>query len=117
MPLFVHDQLEFGDQTAWHIYLHEHWFEHSQFVDIAAAQTPVILIPPYDFTSWRNTDDIARKWLVTHESVHAQLRSITGVGGVDLSDVDLGKEDQFYQWIGAHRAEHANLRAAFGITT
>jgi len=54
---------------------------------------------------------------VTHESVHAQLRSITGVGGVDLSDVDLGKEDQFYQWIGAHRAEHANLRAAFGITT
>ena len=117
MSLFFHDQLLFGDETAWAQYLQEHWYEHSEFVNIAAAQMPPILLPAYDLTSWRNTTDFARNWLITHESVHEQLRQVSGVAGVNLADVDLGKESEFYIWIDAHREEHARLRAAFGITT
>jgi len=117
VPIFFHDQLLFGDETAWAQYLQEHWYEHSEFVNIAAAQMPPILLPAYDLTSWRNTTDFARNWLITHENVHQQLRQVSGVAGVNLADVDLGKESEFYIWIDAHRTEHARLRSAFGITT
>lgn len=118
MPLFFHDQFLFRDEPAFAQYRQEHWYEHVQFVQIAQAHTPTpILVPDYDLTSWQNTTEFARSWLTTHESVHEILRGLTGVSGTNLADVDLGKEDEFYQWIDAHRSEHAQLRHAFGITT
>jgi hypothetical protein len=85
-------------------------------VQIAQAQATPILIPDYDLTSWNNSKSFARIWLVTHESVHEQLRSITGVSGINLADVNLDNEEEFYTWLDAHRNEHALLRRAFGIT-
>jgi hypothetical protein len=117
MPLFFHDQFLFGDQAAFAQYRQEHWYEHIQFVQIAQAQTVPILIPDYDLTSWQDSTEFVRNWLVTHESLHEDLRSITGVSGVNLADVDFSKEAEFYTWLDAHRTEHAQLRTAFGITT
>lgn len=118
MPLFFHDQLLFGDEAAFAQYRQEHWYEHNQFVAIAQAATPLpLLVPAYDLSSWENTTAFARTWLVTHESVHEILRGLTGVNGVNLADVNLGDEAEFYYWIDAHRNEHDQLRAAFGITT
>lgn len=118
MPLFFHDQFLFGDQPAFAQYRQEHWYEHVQFVQIAQKHAPTpISVPDYDLTSWQNTTDFARIWLDTHENVHAILRGITGVSGVNLADVNFGNEAEFYQWIDAHRNEHVALRQAFGITT
>jgi hypothetical protein len=113
----VHDQFLFGDDAGFGQWRQEHWLEHIQFVQIAQAQTTPILIPDYDLTSWQNTRSFARNWLVTHESLHEDLRNITGVSGINLADVDLSKEDEFYTWLDAHADEHAQLRTAFGITT
>ena len=117
MPIFFHDQFLFGDDAAFGQYRQEHWLEHVQFVQIAQQQATPILIPDYDLTSWQNDQRFERFWLTTHESVHERLRQITGVGGVNLADVDLSNEGEFYTWIDAHRDEHAALRKAFGITT
>jgi hypothetical protein len=116
MPVFFHDTFLFGDDAAFAQYRQEHWYEHIQFVQIAQALATPILIPDYDLTSWRNTTSFARNWLVTHETLHEDLRNITGVSGINLADVDFSKEDEFYSWLDAHRTEHAQLRTAFGIT-
>jgi hypothetical protein len=117
VPIFAHDQFLFGDQEAFALYRVEHWYEHIQFVQIGQAQMPTpILIPDYDLGSWHDSTAFARNWLVTHESLHELLRGITGVSGVNLADVDLSNESEFYTWLDAHRIEHAQLRTAFGIT-
>jgi hypothetical protein len=116
MPIFFHDQFLFGDETAFAQYRQEHWLEHIQFVQIGQAQTPTpVLIPDYDLTSWDKRQSFVRNWLVTHEDVHEVLRSVTGVSGINLADVDLDNETEFYTWTDAHRDEHALLRRAFGI--
>ena len=86
-------------------------------MQIGQKNTPVILIPDYDLTSWDNSQSYATNWLTTHETVHEILRYYTGVAGINLADVNLSKEDEFYEWIDAHRNEHVALRKAFGITT
>jgi hypothetical protein len=117
MPIFFHDQFLFGDLEGFAQYREEHWLEHVQMVQIAQAHSPAILIPGYDLTSWDDQEAFVRRWLTTHEDVHASLRFATGVSGVNLADVDLSKEEEFYTWIDQHRFEHAALRTAFGITT
>lgn len=117
MPLFFHDICLFGDPAGFAQYRQEHWYEHVQFVQIGQAASPVKLIPDYDLTSWLDDDSFKRAWLTTHESVHENLRYLTGVGGINLADVNLDNETEWYQWLDAHRVEHAQLRQAFGITT
>jgi len=117
MPIFFHDQFLFGDEAGFAQYRQEHWYEHLQFVQIGQAHHPELIIPDYDFTSWDNSQSFATNWLTTHEAVHEVLRSLTGVAGINLADVNLTNEDEFYEWIDAHRNEHAALRKAFGITT
>ena len=117
MPVFFHDQFLFGDEAGFAQFRQEHWYEHIQFVQIGQAQATPIFIPDYDLTSWDDSLAFATNWLTTHESVHEVLRFYTGVTGINLADVNLANEDEFYEWIDAHRNEHASLRAAFGITT
>lgn len=117
MPLFFHDTCLFGDEAGWGQLLQEHQYEHSQFVQIGRAQTPVVFVPDYDLASWQASPNFARNWLTSHFEVHQFLRSATGVSGVNLADVDLSKEDEFYEWLDDHRNEHAELRIALGITS
>jgi hypothetical protein len=37
------------------------------------------------------------------------------VGGVDYSEFDLSKPDDFYNFTGYHATEHAAIRAVLGI--
>jgi hypothetical protein len=106
----------FGDQVGFSILLQEHAYEHVQFVQKGQAAAPERLIPDYDLASWENTKPFALDWLNTHETVHGLLREWTGVSGINLADVDLSKEDEFYQWLDAHRVEHIALRHALGIS-
>lgn len=117
MAIFTHDEFLYGDQVAFAQYRQEHWLEHVQFVQIGLAQTPTpVLIVDYDLTSWSDDEFFVRNWLNTHEQVHERLRQLTGVTGINLADVNLKSENEFYTWIDAHRNEHALLRQAFGVT-
>lgn len=117
MPIFFHDTCLFGDEEGFGVYRQEHAYEHVQFVQMAQKGTPSqFVLPDYDLSTWQNSTEFARNWLTTHETVHEQLRYWTGVSGINLADVDLSKEDEWYQWLDAHRSEHVALRSALGIT-
>ena len=94
----------------------EHQYEHTQFVSVFQGQPTPIDLPDYDFTSWEETPQFRTNWLISHEAIHEQLRVLTGVTGVNLADVDLTKEDEFYDWLDDHRSEHAEIRSALGIS-
>jgi len=113
--LFNHDQIAFGDAAGFGIWRLEHAYEHTEFVQVLAGLSPPVFASDYPFFDWLADKGFQTTWLDTHQSVHDFLRSVTGVGGVDLSNVDFDDQQQWYDWHGAHATEHAQLRAAFGI--
>jgi hypothetical protein len=116
MPLFFHDIYVFGDQDAAAVWRQEHQYEHTQFVTLFQGQPNPVDLPDYDLTSWQEDPAFRTMWLTAHESVHELLRDLTGVTGVNLADVDLTQEDEFYDWLDDHSTEHAEIRTALGIT-
>jgi hypothetical protein len=116
MPQFAPDLANFNDLAGYGAYDIGHAREHLQFVQVLAQQTPAILIPNFDFLQFLTAGQARRGVLDTHQNAHALLRQVTGVQGVDLSQVDLDKQDEFYDWLGTHQTEHAQIRQALGIT-
>jgi hypothetical protein len=117
MALFFHTTVMKDDDAGWGQWLQEHQYEHTQFIQLGQAMPTPVLWPDYDLASWEKSQRFQRFWLNTHNSIHQQLRAQFGLTGLNLADVDLNKEREFYEWLEAHAQEHANLRAAFGITT
>lgn len=116
MALFFHDIYLFGDPSGAAVWRREHQAEHTQFVQIFLAQASPKPVDDFDFMSWQDdSKPFLAFWLNSHETVHEQLRALTGVSGVDLSEVDLTKPDEFYEWLDVHRSEHILLRTAMGL--
>jgi hypothetical protein len=116
MPIFVYTTLLPNDPAAFSIWLQQHYLEHRQFVETFQGLTPIVYIPDYNFALWGEERKVVTSWLEAHQATHEQLRLQTGVEGIDLADVDLSKEDQFFVWMDSHAEEHALLRTALGIT-
>lgn len=114
---FFHTEFLFKDDEGFGIWRLEHANEHTKFVQVGMTASPVRLIPDYDLSSWSDASFAVRNWLTTHENVHELLRGWTGVSGINLADVDLSKEDEFYDWLDAHAAEHTQIRQVLGINT
>lgn len=117
MPIFFHDTVLPKDPIGFSIWLQEHYLEHVQFVTLFQQQTPPIFIPDYNFALWDDDPKVVSSWLEAHEASHVALRTNTGVSGIDLADVDLTKEDEWYTWMDDHADEHSLIRSALGITT
>jgi len=115
MPQFSPDLTSFNDIAGYGAFDVGHYREHLQFVQVLAQQTPAILIPDFDFLTFLTAGQARRSVLDTHQNSHALLRQVTGVQGVDLSQFDLDKEDQFNDWLGYHQTEHAQIRQVLGI--
>jgi len=115
MPLFFHDIVLPKDTTGFSIWLQEHYLEHQQFVSIFQGRSPVIFIPDYNFALWGDDRKVIAAWLEAHEATHQALRTQTNVSGIDLADVDLSKEDEWFSWMDSHASEHADIRSALGI--
>jgi glycogen debranching enzyme len=116
MPIFFHSTVLPHDATGFSIWLQEHYLEHAQFVQIFQAKTPTpIFIPDYNFALWGDDKKVMSAWLESHQATHQSLRDFTGVSGIDLSDVDLTQDDQFFDWMDSHAAEHADIRAVLRI--
>jgi hypothetical protein len=103
------------DPAGWGQWLTGHSFEHENFRIACLGLTDAIVIPDYDLRSWRDEPEFVQRWLVDHELIHEALRSVTGVGGDDLSLVDLSRDDQFFVWLDDHRAEHSAFRQILGV--
>lgn len=115
MPQFQPDQVTFHDIPGYGAWDVGHGREHLQFVQVLALQIPTVQIPAFDMLSFLNAGNSRKSILQTHAQVHEIIRGVTGVQGVDLSEVNFDDRDAFYDWLGTHATEHANIRAALGI--
>lgn len=116
MPQFSPDIASFGDSAGYGAFDVGHHREHLQFVQILSQQTPPIVIPDYDLLSFLTAGQNRRSMLESHMEAHAVLRQISSVQGVDLTQVNLDDQNDFYTWIGNHQTEHQQLRQFFGVT-
>jgi hypothetical protein len=116
MPNFSPDLANFGDIPGYGQWDIGHAREHIQFVQVLAQQNPAIVIADFNFLSFLTSGQGQRDVLNSHQNAHALLRQITGVQGIDLSQVDLTKPDDFNNWISYHSEEHAVIRQILGIT-
>ncbi|HWS65710.1 MAG TPA: hypothetical protein VN325_23370 [Steroidobacteraceae bacterium] len=115
MAIFFHSTVLPHDPAGFSIWLQEHYLEHAQFVLIFQLQTIPIFIPDYNFALWGEEKIVQSAWLESHQTAHQALRTFTGVSGIDLADVDLTKDDQWFEWMDDHAEEHSLLRTALGI--
>lgn len=116
MALFSPDQVPFGDDIGFGVWLNGHYLEHQQFVRLGLQASPPRPIADYDLLAYPYKPGLARRmWLDSHQRVHDTLRLITGVQGFDLSAVDFDNEVSFAIWLDAHAQEHKLLRTAFGV--
>jgi hypothetical protein len=116
MPIFFHDIVLPNDPPGFSIWLQEHYLEHAQFVRLLQSLTPPIFIPDYNFALFGVDPTTTSGWLEAHQTAHLALRNQTGVGGVNLADVNFSKEEEWQIWMDTHADEHSQIRAALGIT-
>jgi len=115
MAIFFHDEVLFGDNEGFSVWLNEHWQEHLQFSRTGLVQAVTTFIPDYDFGLWSWEPGRVASWLNSHQEVHNILRNFAGVGGVDLSVVDFHDESSWYEWHDSHSQEHSEIRTNLGL--
>ncbi len=114
--LFRPDTVMFGDAAGFGQWRIGHYLEHKAMIPLAFAQTVPVVVPDYDLGYWSDDPEVMTSWLTRHYQVHLLHRQASNVGGIDLSAVDLSKEEDWYIWMDDHRLEHQELRAFYGIT-
>lgn len=116
MPQFQPDQCTFGDLSGYGAWDIGHGREHGQFVQALAGLTPPVLLADYDLLSLLTAGQARRSMVQSHAQAHDLLRSALGITGIDLSQVNLDDQGDFYNWTGYHATEHAQIRQALGLT-
>ena len=115
MPNFSPPEVTFQDGPGYGYWDDGHAREHLQFVQVLAGKTPPVLLPNYDFIQMLTAGSSRNSIWESHSEAHRQLRQVTGVGGVDYSQVNLDNSDDFYSFLSDHDTEHAAIRTALGL--
>lgn len=115
MPQFQPDQVTFGDAAGYGNWETGHYREHVQFVEALAQQTPSVAITNYPLLAFLTAGNARSVMLESHMEAHKALRAAIGITGVELAQVNLDDQGQFYQWFGDHATEHAQIRQVLGI--
>jgi hypothetical protein len=112
---FALNQFEFGDTAGNGEWLVGHYRNHLQYNAVLAARTPPVLLPEFPILTVEAGKIGRKSWLDSHSDWHNLLRPLANYTGVDLSDVNMDNESEFYQWLDAHSAEHRFLDQVFNI--
>ena len=87
--------------------------QHNRIVTAIAAQKKVD-IPQFPLDPI--TMDDFPGWARQHQEAHNNFTQILGIGGVDLTDVDLKDPGELAAWIRLHAEEHRQAAQILGIT-
>jgi hypothetical protein len=112
---FKINEFEFGDTAGNGFWLVQHYRNHLQYNAVLAARTPPVLLPEFPILTVEAGKIGRKSWLNSHQDWHELLRPLANATGVDLSEVNMDNEAEFYAWLDAHAAEHRFLDAFFGI--
>ncbi len=103
------------DPAGFGRWLTGHKYEHDVLTTKCAALATPVAIPTFDIFSWREEPEFVKQWLVNHEAIHVQIRFATNVTGIDFSEVDFSKDEEFLEWMDDHAEEHLTFRQILGI--
>ena len=115
MPQFQPDQVTFNDLPGYGAWDLGHGREHIQFVQVLAAQTPAVVLPDPDFLSFLGSGQSRTSIIQSHAAQHNLIHAALGITQIDLSQVNLDDENDFYNWTGYHATAHAVIRQVLGI--
>lgn len=104
------------DPAGFGLWLAGHYYEHVTMRQKAAAISPPQSVPDFDIYSWSDDPLYVISWLNNHQAIHTILRAGANLTGIDLSEVDLSKEEEFSEWMDDHAQEHIVLRDFYGIS-
>ncbi|HEX8838784.1 MAG TPA: hypothetical protein VF748_17710 [Candidatus Acidoferrum sp.] len=113
---FQPNTVAYGDAAGLGLWLVGHYRQHLAYNAFLAGQTVPIEIPTYNILTVNGGNIGMRFWLEDHQSWHEDVRPFANVTGIDLSEVDMNNEEQFYSWIDLHNQEHAAIDTAFGLS-
>jgi hypothetical protein len=107
--------LAYGDEAGFGQWLSMHFRQHLRYNDVLSALPSPAVITTFPILSIEGGNNGVKSWLNSHEKWHELIRPFAGITGIDLSDVDFTKPEQFYAWLSLHAAEHSELDLAFGV--
>ena len=116
MPQFQPDQVTFNDLSGYGAWDIGHHREHLQFVQILSQRTPAVVLPDFDLLAFLTAGDARSSIVQSHAQAHELVQGALGITTIDLSEVDLNDENNFYNWAGYHASAHSAIRQALGIT-
>jgi hypothetical protein len=115
MPQFQPDQVTFKDLPGYGAWDMGHGREHLQFVQVLSQQVPPIVLPDPDLLSFLTAGTANPSMVQSHAAQHNLIHAALGITSIDLSQVNLDDENDFYNWTGYHATVHAVIRQALGI--
>lgn len=86
---------------------------HRQIV-FALRSTKNIVLPLYPIDPIP-LHDLAG-WAIIHQALHNDFTQALGIGGVDLTDVDIKDPGQLAAWINLHGDEHRQASDILGLS-
>jgi len=112
---FALNLFQFGDIAGNGQWLVGHFRQHLRYNAVLAARTPAVLIPEFPILSVEAGQVGRRDWLDSHDSWHRLIRPFTVVTGINLAEVNLDDENQFYAWMELHNQEHSLFDLSLGV--
>jgi hypothetical protein len=106
---------EFGDAAGAGAWLVGHFRQHLRYNDVLTNQSPPVILPTFAILQVEGGKIGRGAWLNDHASWHNLLRPRANITGIDLSQVNMDDESQFYSWLDAHNQEHQLLDIIFGV--
>lgn len=112
---FQPNLVEWGDIPGLGEWEVGHYRQHLAYQAALAARTPPVIIATYPIFHVGDDPKQVHAWLISHENLHEVLRSYANITSSNLSDVDWGQENQFYEWLDIHNLEHQLLDKVFNV--
>jgi len=134
MNIDVVSQFEFGDADGLRSFALAHRFVHTQTALALAVRANSLVVPSGGLWGQLYEDAWIEQmraslrdepigvpppvndWLRQHAQVHQDEYNALNVGQVpDLSNVNFGNAEQFYDWMDAHRQIHTIVQNLLGL--
>ncbi len=113
--LFRPDTVQPNDPAGFGAWRIGHYLDHRQLIEKARALTNPVQVPDYDLGYWNDEQRVVTSWLNRHYEVHLALRQPIGIGGIDLSAVDLSKTEEWFIWMEDHAQDHRVFNVFYGL--
>ena len=105
--------VKFGDVDSLAKFAFENGLQHKLFQETLMDQGFTVPVFPLIDINIDNIDD----WLLAHQVEHQAFASLLGLNNpFNLLDVDVNREDDWYDWVASHLYIHQQIAASLNLT-